>query len=486
MSLELARTVADAVLYEGYLLYPYRASSSKNQVRWQFGVLGPPTAAGDGVGEEPSMHTECLVRVEAGAEVTVHLRFLQLQARGVERADPDGFTPVGALRLGAVDLLSWDEAVDRSLEIGPLRLSTLAGGWERPIAIPGGEEIELVTAPDGVVVARVVRRRWPLAGRIRLATSVIAGHDGVVRLAVDVDNTSARPPADRTGATRVSFLGAHLLLQVTGADFISLLEPPGDLIGAAAACRQRRCWPVLIGVEGQTDIVLASPIILYDYPAVAPESAGALFDSTEIDEILTLRVMTLTDDEKAAARATDPAAAAIIDRCEQMSPEAMQQLHGVLRDPHAPLGAAIDQIPTFSTPDDGSPLPAPGTRWWDRGVDGAVSPTTDVVMIDDVAVAKGSRVRLHPRRHADAQDIFFADRVATVTAVYFDVDGQTHVAVVLLDDPAADLHEWYGRYLYFSPEEIQPLDAPTVSPSTVAGRDPTTDGLTTTNKEMAP
>jgi hypothetical protein len=205
-----------------------------------------------------------------------------------------------------------------------------------------------------------------------------------------------------------------------------------------------------------------------------------LFDSTEIDEILTLRVMTLTDEEKAAARATDPAAAAIIDRCEQMSPEALQQLHGILRDPHTPLGASIDRIPTFSTPGDGPPRPEPGSPWWDPGVDGAVSPATDVVMIDGVAVAKGSRVRLHPRRHADAQDLFFADRVATVTAVYFDVDGQTHVAVVLLDDPAADLHEWYGRYLYFAPEEIQPLDPPTVSLSTAADRE------TTTNKEMAP
>ena len=70
-------------------------------------------------------------------------------------------------------------------------------------------------------------------------------------------------------------------------------------------------------------------------PEIAEQSAGALFDSTEIDEILTLRVMTITDDEKAAARATDPRAAAIIDRCDAMTPAELQQLHGVLRDPHA-------------------------------------------------------------------------------------------------------------------------------------------------------
>src|ERR1700679_426411 len=98
--LRTARNVADAVLYEGYLLYPYRATSSKNQVRWQFGVLGPPAAAGAGVGEESSMRTECLVRPRAMAALRVHLRFLQLQARLVEQADSrsaTGFTPVDQL-----------------------------------------------------------------------------------------------------------------------------------------------------------------------------------------------------------------------------------------------------------------------------------------------------------------------------------------------------------------------------------------------------
>ena len=98
---------------------------------------------------------------------------------------------------------------------------------------------------------------------------------------------------------------------------------------------QHRCFPVLAGRPGERDLLLVSPIILYDHPEIAEQSEGALYDSTEIDEILTLRVMTMTDEEKAQARATDPLAAQIIDRCDSMSPEAMQQLHGVLRNPHA-------------------------------------------------------------------------------------------------------------------------------------------------------
>ena len=70
----------------------------------------------------------------------------------------------------------------------------------------------------------------------------------------------------------------------------------------------------------------------------------------------------------------------------------------------------------------------------------------------------GSHVRLRPRRNADAQDIFVAGKTARVTSVHEDVEGNRHVAVVVEDDPAADLHDWYGRYLYFSPDEIEPLE----------------------------
>jgi hypothetical protein len=197
------------------------------------------------------------------------------------------------------------------------------------------------------------------------------------------------------------------------------------------------------GPDGQTsDVVLAAPIILYDHPAVAPESAGAMFDSTEIDEILTLRVLTLTDAEKAQARATDAHAAAIIDRCEQLSPEQLQRLHGVLRDPH---GAPPE------------PAELTGDDWWAAEAAEPVTPETDAVLVAGRRVARGSRVRLRPSRRADAQDMFVTGLEARVSGVHVDLDGETHVAVTLLDDPAAEFHDWYGRYLYFAPDELEPL-----------------------------
>ncbi|WP_285566452.1 hypothetical protein [Streptomyces sp. RTGN2] len=458
MSLDQVRTVADAVLYEGYLLYPYRASSHKNRSRWQFGVLGPPHATAASFGEEPGMEAQCLLAPGEGpAAVTVHLRFLQLQVREVQRREADGsHVPVEKLTVDGVSVMTWDEAVEKEIV---LAAKPLAESMDDVHQVPGGEESEPLSDASGAVVGRIVRRRLPLAVRIRTASEA---DDGFVRLSVAVRNEHPDTVTTKDAAVRSSLIGAHLLLRAHDAAFVSLLEPPTAATGAAGRCRQRRCWPVLAGPKGATDTVLGAPIILYDYPEVAEQSAGALFDSTEIDEILTLRVMTMTEAEKAEARATDPRAREIIDRCDGMSPADLQQLHGLLRDPHPPAAASAAALvdPAAGGPDaEHSPFDTAGAPWWDPAADASVRPESDAVTIGGERVAKGSLVRVHPSRRADAQDLFFAGQVARVTAVLADVDGGTHVALVLVDDPAADLHDWYGRYFYFAPDELTPLSA---------------------------
>ncbi|WP_405577782.1 hypothetical protein [Streptomyces sp. NBC_01190] len=483
--LDRVRAIADAVLYEGYLLYPYRASSHKNRSRWQFGVLGPPSASPESFAEDPGMATQVLLaRSDKGpagpagatgpagsAAVTVHLRFLQLQIREVQRPGADGdWIPVGELRVDGGSVLSWDEAVEREVVLPALALTQ---PYDARHTVPGGADIEPLAAADGTPVGRIVRRREPLTVRIRASATA---DDGFVRLSVAVANEHPETAAGKDAAIRTSLIGSHLILQAHGAEFVSLLEPPQQAVAAAARCRQRRCWPVLAGPHGSTDVVLGAPIILYDHPEVAEQSPGALFDSTEIDEILTLRVMTMTEEEKAEARATDPRAREIIDRCDAMSAADLQQLHGLLRDPHpapavASAGAGVGvgtsagmgtgaggdlrdtEPPAFDTG---------GAPWWDPAADALVDPASDAVVIDGVRVSKGGLVRVHPSRRADAQDLFFAGQVARVTGVISDVDGGVHVALVLVDDPAADLHDWYGRYFYFAPDELEPLavDAP--------------------------
>ena len=77
--------------------------------------------------------------------------------------------------------------------------------------------------------------------------------------------------------------------------------------------------------------MLASPIILYDYPSIAPESTGNLFDATEIDEILSLRILTHTDEEKREMRESDDRVRELLERTESMPDEQFIKLHGILR-----------------------------------------------------------------------------------------------------------------------------------------------------------
>ncbi|RMI28580.1 hypothetical protein [Nocardia stercoris] len=431
-----ARAVADAVLYEGYLLYPYRADSRKNRSRWQFGVLGPPGAAAAGLGEDSELIGQALLAPAGDPMLRITIRFLQLQHRGVRDADGRA---VPESTVAGRTWLDWDEAVEQEIVLGPAPPAPGAV----PIAIADGTDIEQLDDPAGGPTGSIVRTRCELHGEFELG---VEPDDGLLRLTLTVRNTGTPATDQRDAATR-SLIGAHIIAEVTGGEFVSLLEPPPYAAAAVDRCTHHRCFPVLAGPPGDHSLLLVSPIILYDHPEIAAQSVEPLYDATEIDEILTLRVMTMTDEEKATARATDPRAARIVDRCEAMTAEELARLHGVLRDPHADEVHPIPDIP-------------PGVDWWEPEADTAVRPDSDAVPIAGVLVRRGSRVRLHPARRADIHDMFFDGRDARVTSVHADVEGRTHVGVVILDDPGADLHEWYGRYLYFDPDELEPLAGP--------------------------
>ena len=419
-----ARAVADAVLYEGYLLYPYRKSSGKNRVRWQFGVVAPrawveadgpvtPTVAGSV--DTWCQRTECLLEAGSTARLWVRPRFLQLQHRSVR--DPAG-VEVDALDADGQRHLTFDEAVPREVDI-VVDVDALSDGSRiTPVALPAAEEVEALAGAGG----SVVRTRRPVTATVRVSVDDVPAPFPLKRLRVDVANTVEDLPADapRTSALYRSLVAAHLLLGVRAGRFLSLLDPPAWAAAAAAACDNRHAFPVL--AEGD-HVVLSSPIILDDHPRVAPESPGDLFDAAEIDEILTLRTVALTDEEKREARATDPRAAAILDRVEELPREVLERLHGAVRSLR-PLDAESDT----DTDTDPPPLAAPATPWWDPGADASVSPETDSVLVDGHRVAKGTKVRLRPRargpgRSADVHDMFLDGRTARVEAVLLDVDG---------------------------------------------------------------
>jgi hypothetical protein len=446
MSFEHARKIADAVLYEGYLLYPYRASSRKNQLRFQFGVLAPREWSEAGGSEHWWMNTDCIVEAENNPKLCGVVRFLQIQRRIVEVAEAEGFRAVDSIEIDGRLLTSWEEGIERETAF-ELLLGDL-GTEERTINFSfEGEEAAEQLEP---AAARIVRETAAIAGVIRIKAENVG--DSLIKVSARIENLTPYPDtnAARDEAMRSSLVGVHTILSISDGSFVSLTDPPDWAGTAAAGCTNVRTWPVLVGASGARDVILSSPIILQDYPEIAPESPGDLFDSTEIDEILTLRTMTLTDEEKREARATDPRAAAIIDRVDAMPPEMFDRLHGAMRY----LRGASGEPAPIATPTD-----AP---WWDPGVDASVSPETDRVEIDGIAVAKGRRVRLRPgARRADAQDMFLAGRVAEVQGVFLDVENRQYLAVTLEDDPAAEFYQWHGRYFYFSPDEVEPLESRT-------------------------
>ncbi|MGH8969593.1 MAG: hypothetical protein ACRDV1_06550 [Actinomycetes bacterium] len=451
--LEEARRVADVTLFEGYVLYPYRASARKNQLRWQFGVLTPPAFAASS-GEPAANRTECLVEAAADdAVLDVQVRFLQAQRRDVEQAVGAGFAPTEALSLPDRELVAWDEGVVREADLSVPLAGLVNGEAAHPFSVPAGEETEDVQV-GGRMVGRVVRRRSELTGRLWVGTEPVPGPFGAVRLRVRVENTTAYDVVGaptREEALRGSLVAAHTLLALRGASFISMLDPPEWAAPAVAACANEHTWPVLVGRGDRDDVVLSAPIILYDHPQLAPESPGDLYDATEIDEILTLRTLALTDEEKREARGTDPRAAGVVDRVDGMPAEVLERLHGTVR--------SLRRITGVEVPDAAASAPDPSTQvpWWDPGSDATVSPETDTVVVDGTALRRGGRVRLRPgRRRADAQDMFLEGRTATVEAVLRDVDDETHLAVTLDDDPGADLARSHGRYLYFRPDEVEP------------------------------
>lgn len=399
-----ATEIADAVLFEGYVLYPYRASALKNQLRWQFGVLAPQ---GSDPSETSFAQTECLVEPRDDAVLDLRLRFLHLRTRDGEPR--------------------WDEGVVREIDT-KVELSDGASA-EIPFDVLGEEGCA------------------SLRGVIRTSTQAVPGPYGLLRVHIRVENTAEGTPGEsRPEMLRRALVAAHTLLAVSSGDFLSLADPPEWARGAAESCQNLHTWPVLI----DDTTVLSAPIILDDRPEVAPESQVPFYDATEIDELLILRTMTLTDEEKREARATDPRAAAVIDLADSIPPDILARLHGAIR--------SVQPAREEPSWDPDKPWGDPAVPWWDPGADRSVSPETDTAEISGGVVARGSKVRIRPgRRRTDAQDLFLHGRVATVEAVLLDVDGETHVAVTLDDDPAAELNAAVGRFLYFAPDELEPV-----------------------------
>jgi hydrogenase maturation protease len=344
MDLELVDRIVNAVLYEGYMLYPYRPTAVKNRQRWNFGVLYPePFCETQGGTDASVMQTECLAVGSPRATLDVRVRFLHLLARevgemtapatGQGQAAGPAYRPVEVLEVEGRVFQPWQEAVERDVSAPALELGEIAA---RPrvlkFSFPASRELGPIRESSGRVAGAIIRKQQSIEGAVEVAAGQVGERLWKITARVlNLTPAKEAEPNSREEALMRSLVSTHTILRLQDGQFVSLLDPPEAQREAASLCHNIGAWPVLVGREGARDSMLSSPIILYDYPQVAPESAGDFFDGTEIDEMLALRILTLTDEEKREMRNSDARARALLERTETLPPEQMMKLHGTVR-----------------------------------------------------------------------------------------------------------------------------------------------------------
>jgi hypothetical protein len=295
MEAELERLV-DALLYEGYALYPYTPGTTKNATPTPFGIIYPPAYAERNPSTFDRSRVECVLDPDEDAEVRGAVRFLQ--AAGERH-----------------------EAAARSLDLEPVRLTALLDGGGAPV------EFEFDGARRVTGRARIRAEEVPERGLVKLMLCV---HNATPLAADEVEEM------DRREALGASLLSTQIVAEVEGGRFISPLEREGAAGEAAGRCRNENTWPVLAGADDAA--VLGAPIFLPDHPRMAPESLGSLFDATEIEEALLLHVQALSEGERQAIAGQDPAVRDMVERADSATPEEIVRLHGRLEpaDPGPP------------------------------------------------------------------------------------------------------------------------------------------------------
>jgi hypothetical protein len=351
MNHALVDSIVKAVLYEGYMLYPYRPSAVKNRQRFNFGVVYPrPYSNANHVLDACTMQTECLIVGNAETQCIVRVRFLRMIARTIAKPNVvsddlstvlhHGIEIVPRLTLPDRTYQPWQEAVEETIEVTEFDLPSLArDSMQWPFRLSAKHDQEPILDHHANIVGFILRDKRAVVGTIEFSAQALT--PDLFKLKVLISNDSPFDPSkttDREQALERSLVSAHTILSVRNGEFVSLVDPPDSFRDAAHSCQNVGTWPILVGAPGERDTMLSSPIILYDYPEIAPESPGDLFDGAEIDEILSLRIMTMTDEEKREMRESDERARQILERTESLPEEQWMKLHGALRGLRAARG----------------------------------------------------------------------------------------------------------------------------------------------------
>ena len=439
--------IADAILYEGYVLYPYRASSRKNRSRFTFGRVYPKSYSITQTESEPFVtQTECLLRRGRDeAVVDLRLRFLQPIIREVGLftqplnglhgvPENESFRIVPEVHLDGRLYQSWQEAAEREIHLTRASLASLRDRVESiPFWFPASNEIEPIRDRAGLIRAFIRRRCAQIEGVGTASAERI--DDWVYKVTVTIANLTHVEEVDLTGEGAIllkTFASTHAILSVSNGEFISLLDPPPAYSSSGADCKNIGTWPVLVGekTNGGADTMLSSPIILYDFPTIAPESPGELFDGTEIDEILTLRVLTMTDEEKSEMNQLDDKTRRILERTESLSKEELLGMHGEMR-----RTGPFEHV----------------------SFDANTRPKS--VTIEGTELQVGDAVIIRPKGRADVMDIALEGKIAVIESIEQDAEDRIYLALVLDEDPGRDLGlaRQPGHRFFYGINEVEPF-----------------------------
>ena len=387
------------------------------------------------------MQSECLVRNESkDALLNISVRFLHPMSRevGVLKAPVDALPADGSVdydivptfQLGEQLYQTWQEVVEQRVEVPSISLRE-ASRCAHEFFFPASRVLEPIQKDKEKITAVLVRRQDAVRGVVEVITQPV--DDAVFKITVRIVNRTPVPKEELENQTAIimrTFTSTHTILQAIGGQWLSLTDPPPAYAEATAACKNIGTWPVLVGEEskGDRDAMLSSPIILYDYPQIAPESPGDLFDGLEIDEILTLRVMAMSDEEKIEMRQVDEQARRILERTESMPSDHLLKMHGVMR-------SVSSSNEDFFNP----------------------SKRLETATVGGAQVRAGDRVRIRPRKRADVMDMALDGKIAVIEAVEQDVEGGVQLALVIEDDPGLDLGMMRqpGHRFFYGPDEVE-------------------------------
>ena len=439
--------IAETVLYEGYILYPYRASSRKNYERFTFGRVYPRAYSLVQNGMEPfAMQTECLLRGRIQAPgLRIRLRFLHPMARTIgllsspacelpNDVSLDCFSLVPELRIEDRLFQSWHEAVEREAVYSHEHLDVLA---TNPVSLPldfaDSFAMEPIRDREGRVIAAILRQKRRLTGGMKISAQRVDGEVFKIRVRVENLTDLDEAAADQKNEVLLrTFASTHTIFESEQGEFLSLTDPPTAYARAAESCINVGTWPVLVGDKkrGRANSVLSSPIILYDYPEIAVESAGEFFDGTEIDEMLALRVRAMTDEEKWEMSQIDTRALEILRRSEALPEEAYWNMHGKIREKK------------FADED----IFNPGAR-------------PNQVTVEGINLTIGDHVRIKPKERADLIDIALAGKTAVIESIELDAENRIHLALVLDEDPGKDfgMLRQPGHRFFYGVHEVEPI-----------------------------